>query len=350
MRRILYLLCAAGSVPACSSVEDAAASSRAAPDYNPTIRPLGWSADDERVLFVHSELSGDLGNFPEFRCGGSGVYETDGRSPPRPVATGDPWCEHGAELLADYSLSADRRTVYLLPEFNIHGCSVIPAFDLAGGRWREAARICGTRLNQPALSPDGQRIAAVLREVVAGGGNLPRGAPAGRVHHDEERLTVMNADGSAQRVVGEPGDRRPVWSPDGRSLAVAPAGEPSIVIIDLDSDVRRVVTRGTAPAWSPDGQWLAFTRNPPGPGVPLSLYVIRADGTGERTVFTQDRDDMRGGDPELYPDGWPASPLWSPDGRRIVFTKHFQTGNTLWIVNADGTGLRLLSERIEPGA
>jgi TolB protein len=149
--------------------------------------------------------------------------------------------------------------------------------------------------------------------------------------------------------VGEPGDRDAVWSPDGLALTVRPTGEGDgdrIAVIDLRTGRRQVLTDGTSPAWSPDGQWLAFTRHPRSDGGRVTLHVIRADGTGERTVFVQDPDDMRG--PQYpSPGGWPRDPLWSPDGRRIVFTKHFQSGNTLWIINADGTGLRPLSDRIE---
>ncbi|HET7232230.1 MAG TPA: hypothetical protein VFJ16_19645 [Longimicrobium sp.] len=120
-----------------------------------------------------------------------------------------------------------------------------------------------------------------------------------------------------------------------------------IAIIDLDTGGRRIVARGENPAWSPDGQWLAFIHFPSGRPARISLRVVRTDGTGERTVFVQDPAGMRW--PHYpSPGGWPREPLWSPDGRRIVFTKHFQSGHTLWIINADGTGLRRLANRIEP--
>lgn len=315
--------------------------------YRPEIEPIGWSADGQRVLFVHSELYGGY-DHARFECGGSGMYETDGRSPPRPLVTGGGWCEGAAGWLVDFTFSADGRTVFALPEHGFADCTVAAALELDTGRWREAARICGSHGSDPAISPDGSRIVLSLGCASMHGGGV---APRGCVDDDGDRLTVMALDGSGRRQVGEPGDQDPIWSPDGRRLAVRPRadeGGEHIAVIDLDTGRRHVVARGSGPVWSPEGRWLAFTRFPDAPDAPVTLHVARADGTDERTVFTQDAEDMRNGPQYPSPGGWPRDPLWSPDGRRIVFTKHFQTGNTLWIVNADGTGLRRLSERVEP--
>lgn len=58
---------------------------------------------------------------------------------------------------------------------------------------------------------------------------------------------------------------------------------------------------------SPDGQWLAYTALPPTGGVPsadASLWVMKTDGSGQRLLL--DKVDLRG------------TPLWSPDGGKIV--------------------------------
>jgi Tol biopolymer transport system component len=338
-----------GAGGGCSSQDVRRAAAAAdGPVYRPEIQPLGWSADGRRVRFVHTELYGGY-DHADFRCGGSGVYETDGGSPPRAVTAGQPWCQHAAGWLIRFSSSADGRTVYQLRDSGFGDCSAIQAFDLPGARWRQAARLCGSHVFAPAISPDGRRIAVGLGCGQSyGGGEPPHITPRGCVDRDGDRITVMNVDGSGPRIVGEPRDRHPVWSPDGRSLAVMTEGEWNIAVIDLETGARRVVTQGEHPAWSPDGQWLAFTRFAKNPEGRVTLRVIRTDGTREHTVFRQDRKDMRSGPQYPSPGGWPRHPLWSPDGRQVVFTKHFQSGNTLWIVNADGTGLRRLSERIEP--
>lgn len=74
-----------------------------------------------------------------------------------------------------------------------------------------------------------------------------------------------------------------------------------INIINMDGTGLRTLTHGLDPAWSPDGKQVAFTRWDGKEG----LYVINADGTGERLVI------------ELHQ---AKSPAWSPDGTKIVVT------------------------------
>jgi Tol biopolymer transport system component len=63
----------------------------------------------------------------------------------------------------------------------------------------------------------------------------------------------------------------------------------------------RQVSKGTQPRWSPDGKRIAFVRDG-------SIYVARADGTGERRLTRS------GG--RWFPAN---SPAWSPDGSRVAF-------------------------------
>lgn len=108
-------------------------------------------------------------------------------------------------------------------------------------------------------------------------------------------------------------------------------------------DTRRLrrVTRGCGwdwfPAWSPDGRRIAFSRacsNTSG----LDLYVVGANGKGlRRLVHTRTNDE------------WPT---WSPDGSKVAFvsgeppmTKPGQTGidPELWVVGTNGHGLKRLT-------
>ena len=74
------------------------------------------------------------------------------------------------------------------------------------------------------------------------------------------------------------------------------------------------------PAWSPDGRRIAFRRFEESARVNSDLYVVNADGSGLRRL-TRNAAKLR----------WFA---WSPDGRTIAFLRNGE----VYIVKADGMG------------
>jgi Tol biopolymer transport system component len=195
--------------------------------------------------------------------------------------------------------------------------------------------------------------------------NPPIDSTSGRIAFVTERLGtggfvyVANADGSGLRQL--PGDQahymRPRWSPDGRRIAVARwelgSTTTSIFVIDVDgqSSMTRL-TSGMDPAWSPDGRRIAFSAAGSNASV-TGIYVMDADGLNAQRLTDPN-------DPAQCSQGSSASdfaPDWSPDGTKIVFEHRIHINDDggvdcgldgwgyiaqIFVVNADGTGLRRL--------
>lgn len=154
-------------------------------------------------------------------------------------------------------------------------------------------------------------------------------------------IEVMNADGTGRTEVLR-GVRLglPVWSPDGRRIAVSAAvqGFTQILVVDIDGGSPKSVSSGllyaVGPAWSHDGRWIAFG-GARSSMTQQALFVVAADGTGLRQVG-----------PAMPPGSSVASvrPAWSPDDRSIALDVGSFTDRQ-WVIDtvaADGTGFRTL--------
>jgi hypothetical protein len=164
--------------------------------------------------------------------------------------------------------------------------------------------------SQPAWSPDGSRLAFV------------------RTRADNADLWLADGDGSRPTQLTEtPGDEEdPAWSPDGRRIAVARDGW--VYVLRADGLGERRVARGTEPDWSPDGEQLVFASDRDGDS---DLYVVHAAGGGLRRLT---------GDPSRE-----RSPAWSPLGGRIVYVSDLSGNDEIHAVRPDGRGkLRLTND------
>jgi Tol biopolymer transport system component len=119
-------------------------------------------------------------------------------------------------------------------------------------------------------------------------------------------------------------------SPDGRRIAFSSNRDTSnLQIYDMavdGTDVRRLTRSSTNdldPVWSPDGRWIVFRSFQ---GELSQLEAIRPDGS-ERRIVTNHQDI-----------GWPRI---SPDGQRIAFRSTDQSGaNIIAIININGSDFR----------
>jgi Tol biopolymer transport system component len=166
---------------------------------------------------------------------------------------------------------------------------------------------------------------------------------------------LANSDGSGRRRLPH---RVHAWSPDSRSYAFAGGRPYGVHVVDPAGRVRRL-TRGIYDAvygWSADGRRIAFLRR-------SDLVIVDADGGRWRvtrmpdgagalspdwtTLIVQNEDaelflrDLRSGVTRKLrlPDGYGAR--WSPDGHTFAYVGATDAGRCrLYLVNADGTGLR----------
>jgi TolB protein len=125
------------------------------------------------------------------------------------------------------------------------------------------------------------------------------------------------------------------WSPDRRSLAVAlrRGSDQGIYVLSVDRPnvPRRILTgvagnQAFAPAWSPEGKALAFTAMLDGN---VDVYVVGADGSGLRRLTA---------DPAID-----VSPTWSPTGAFIAFVSDRGGKPNLYIVSTAGGSPRALT-------
>ncbi|RME89744.1 MAG: hypothetical protein D6770_03825, partial [Anaerolineae bacterium] len=179
--------------------------------------------------------------------------------------------------------------------------------------------------NNPDWAPDGSRL--VFQSDAR---NEPKDTPdIYLIDPNGENLTEILDD-------PEPADFSPRWSPDGsRILFVSNRNGPySIFLMDPDgANIEEVIPGGKSPvtygAWSPDGERIAFVY---GSGSRAEIYIVDKNGDPD-TAVRLTKDDFQD-----------SHPSWSPDGSQLVFASNRSGNWDLWLINADGSDLRQLTD------
>jgi Tol biopolymer transport system component len=175
---------------------------------------------------------------------------------------------------------------------------------------------------RPSWSPDGKRL------VYSGEDFAP--TPPGN------GLYVVDVAGGGEPVLLSRGSgdyTHPDWSPDGRTIAYSWLRCPNCNVVSVRSmraNGRRervlALVHKTSIAWqarwSPDGKRIVFFWS-------HEIWTMRGDGSRKRRL-TRDND----------LDSWP---VWSPDGRKIAWTRQQDAlSSAVYVMNADGSGRRRL--------
>jgi uncharacterized repeat protein (TIGR01451 family) len=218
---------------------------------------------------------------------------------------------------------------------------------------------------EPAWSPDGRQLAFATSRYVDFNSHIARvGVDGGEVTRvttgsaqdrqpawssdgiafsgrrgtsDEEIWLVSPSGGDPVNLTTQSGpDLHPSWSPGGAVVfASGRERRPSVWTMAPDGSAQQNVSGGDdasgsfprdgQPSWSPDGRRIAFTREPV--AEESEIWVMDADGGNQRRIV----------DPGGNLD---TEPAWGPDGRRIAFarTRSGQSSpRDIWVVNDDGT-------------
>ena len=151
-------------------------------------------------------------------------------------------------------------------------------------------------------------------------------------------LYLMDADGqNVRRVFGKSAHREcPTWSPDGKQIAYerVELSKRFIYIATSDGKDEERVAIGSSPTWSPDGTKIACVVKAGQDRWEIHTLNVR---TRKQKVFFP---------PKAMP-AWTGSiPVWSPGGDKLAFSwqnkmplKAFESKETIYTVNRDGTGL-----------
>jgi len=181
----------------------------------------------------------------------------------------------------------DGQTIYFVRyrRTRFGDCGSIFRVSLATGEIRRVTNTArsGHSHWDPAVSPDGTRIAYTDWDACEGGTSSPR-------------LRVVDANGRRTQDLAklrhngywpDPEHSSPTWSPDGTRLAYRRNSAVEIVNRDGSGD-RRVASGGhysiyDSPAWSPDGEWIAYMSATPTSNA-SKLLLVHPDGTGLHRV------------------------------------------------------------------
>ncbi len=175
----------------------------------------------------------------------------------------------------------------------------------------------GALLETPAVSPDGARVAIVLRR------------------NGKSQLHIISSDGAELQPIADSiaAQGSSCWSPDGKWIVTggSDASGPGLFKIALDggSIVRLVDGTALDPIWSPDGNLIVYSGTNVSSFAPL--LAIRPDGS----PFDLPHIDLRRAGQHVR---------FTPDGKSLIYMQGLLASQDFWLLDLASRKSRLLTK------
>ncbi len=202
----------------------------------------------------------------------------------------------------------------LAPRFGGSSLFYLSSLGTGDGLWRlrdgQATEVWkgadGALLETPAVSPDGGRVAIVLRR------------------SGKKQLHVLSSDGAELQPIGEGivAQGSSCWSPDGKWIVTGgnDSTGPGLFKIPLEggAPVRLVAGQALNPVWSPDGNLIVYAGTNVSTFAPL--LAVRPDGT---------RVEM----PHISLRRLGEHVRFSPDGKSLIYMQGLLASQDFWLLD-----------------